>query len=389
MNQQSNLNLSASSALFLVKAIRFALSSLLLIVLLSLCVSPSKADLFALQRQSPQLMRFNEASHTLAGTSYSPDSSESFDGMAFGPDGNLYVVDNILGDGRVLRFNGQTGAFIDVFIYPSSNQRIYSPHAVTFGPDGQLYIGVSTTNNEGSLIVRYDGKTGVYLNTFVLPGAGGLGQVSDMAFGNDGNLYVVDSSKGVLQYSGVDGHFLSVFAVCPTNVYPRNLAFGPSGDLFLTTTANSVLRFNGANGTLLGTFIPPGSGGLTSPAGLAFDAASSLCVSSTGSRSVLRYNGNTGAFMDSFQLPSGPPSSRGPTFLAITPVPPQLKIQRSGSNLVLSWPRLGANFSLQASSDFSPTCHWTTVTNTPVLVGNVNTVTVGIVSAARLYRLMR
>ena len=32
--------------------------------------------------------------------------------MTFGPDGNLYVGDN---GGEILRYDGQTGAFLDVF----------------------------------------------------------------------------------------------------------------------------------------------------------------------------------------------------------------------------------------------------------------------------------
>jgi hypothetical protein len=355
------------------------------------CLTSSevKADLLALQRQSPEIFRFNETSRALVGTAVSPDASESFNGMTVGPDGNLYVADNILGDGRVLRFDGQTGEFMDLFIDYQPDHILFSPSAMTFGPDGRLYIGSGTTNGNEAQILCYHGQTGAFLGAFVPPGSGGLGSVGDMAFGPDGDLYVVDGSQGVLRYSGVDGHFLSLFVSFPANIYPRNLAFGASGDLFVSTTTNSIVRFNGSSGASLGTFITPGAGGLTNPAGLAFGPDGSLYVSSTGSHSVLRYNGTTGVFSDAFQLPVNSPHSYGPTFLAVTPSFPRLKMRKSASNTILNWQGSGTNFILQTTTDLSSPNSWVTVTNSPARIGNENTVAVGDIATARFYRLKR
>ena len=371
------------------KTAKSCLSRLLVIILLCLFGSPAWADIFALQRQSPEIFRYSENTPALAGTSFSPDNSESFDGLAFGPDGNFYVVDNVLGDGRVLRFNGQTGAFIDRFVDYQPGRALYSPRGVAFGPDGQLYVGSATTNYQGCEVMRFNGQTGAFVDTFVPAGSGGHGDISDMTFGPDGMLYLLCSAQGIFRYSGLDGHFISLFGSFPTNVYPRNLAFGPTGDLFVSTSANSVLRFNGATGGFQGVFIAPGGGGLTNAAGLAFGNDGSLYASSPASRSVLHFNGTTGAFIDAFQLPAATTYSIGPTFLAFTPSLPKLKIQKSGSDMVLSWRSPGTNFVLQSSYSFAAAKTWSVVTNVPVLVGGEHAVTVHDPSSACLYRLKR
>src|SRR5690242_10519577 len=58
-------------------------------------------------------------------------------GLAFGPDGNLYVAGAI---SKVLRYDGKTGAFIDTFA-PGFSGRLLNPNDLVFGPDGNLYVG--------------------------------------------------------------------------------------------------------------------------------------------------------------------------------------------------------------------------------------------------------
>jgi sugar lactone lactonase YvrE len=207
--------------------------------------SQVSADVVVLQNHPSELLRYNQSTQALIGASHSEMPSEDFAGMAVGADGNFYVVDNTLGDGTVMRFDGATGAYLGVFIDSSDSGGMKSPRGMAFGPDGRLYVGCVNTNQE-SQIVRYDGKSGAFVNAFVAPGSGGLTGLSDLAFGRDGDLYAIGGGQAVLRYSGADGHFISKFAQCPSNAYPRNLAFGASGDLFVTTSADNVLRFNAA-----------------------------------------------------------------------------------------------------------------------------------------------
>jgi streptogramin lyase len=74
-----------------------------------------------------------------------------------------------LGTDSVLRYNSTTGEFIDTFIPPGSGGLAF-PFGLSFGPDGNLYVGNVATQS----ILRYNGTTGEFIDTFVPPGSGGL-----------------------------------------------------------------------------------------------------------------------------------------------------------------------------------------------------------------------
>src|SRR4029453_17845720 len=63
----------------------------------------------------------------------------------------------------------------------------------------------------------------------------------------------------------------------------------------LVSSSDRVLRYNGTTGVFNGAFVPPGSGGLTTPAGLAFSPDAHFHVASSAADAVLRYDGMTGA----------------------------------------------------------------------------------------------
>ena len=81
-------------------------------------------------------------------------------GLIYGPDGNLYVSSKN-SQGEVYRFNGSTGAFMDVFIAKGSGD-LSDPIGLAFGPDGHLYVSSSTNN----VVMRYDGETGEFIGGF-------------------------------------------------------------------------------------------------------------------------------------------------------------------------------------------------------------------------------
>src|SRR5438445_10352632 len=89
---------------------------------------------------------------------------------------------------------GSTLKFLDRFI-PAGSGGLTRPRELIFGPDGNydgakdLYI----VDRDLNAVLRYDGVTGAFIDTFVASGSGGLSSPADLAFGPEGNLYVRSS----------------------------------------------------------------------------------------------------------------------------------------------------------------------------------------------------
>lgn len=225
-----------------------------------------------------------------------------------GPDGNLYVVGVDASDtnvGRVNRFNGQTGAFINTFATSGSGM-----FGSTFGPNNKLYVTGTGSNS----VIAFD--SGGTQSTFVNSGSGGLAGPRGLVFGPDGNLYVASAdSDQVLRYNGSTGTFMNVFA---TGVDARGLVFGPDGNLYVADfSGNRIQKFNGTTGALINSSFASG-GGLVGPVGVLFGPDGNLYVDGFTSNNILRYNGTTGAFIDLIGSGNG---LNGPRLMAFGPLP--------------------------------------------------------------------
>src|SRR5262245_18679939 len=88
------------------------------------------------------------------------------------------------------------------FLVPSGSGGLNNPNGLTLGPDGDLYVVSSATNN----VLRYNAPTGQIVSTFIATGAGGLSNPYGVTFGPDGNLYVASqNTDAVLCYQGPAG----------------------------------------------------------------------------------------------------------------------------------------------------------------------------------------
>lgn len=238
-------------------------------------------------------------------------------GAAIGADGNLYVTstdpflsdfgrDPNVPDGRVLRYDGATGAFIDEFVplLPLGSGGLRNPTQLVFGPDGHLYVATSGNDNS---VIRFHGTSGAFIDTFVPQGSGGLRAPFGLAFGLDGHLYVTSGlTDTVLRYDGQTGAFLGVFVPLASGGLrvPVGLTFGPDGNLYVAgASSGTVVRYDGTTGAFVDVFVPFGSGGLSVPHIVAFGPDTDLYVTSTFGDSVLRYDGTTGAFLETFVAP--------------------------------------------------------------------------------------
>ena len=145
------------------------------------------------------------------------------------------------------------------------------PVGLVFGPDGDLYVSSYFTHQ----VLRYNGQTGVFIDAFVPVGSGGLVTPTSLVFGPDGNLYVSARDIGaVLRYNGQTGAFINVFVPAGSDGWPNgphDLVFGPDGNLYVSSGfSNEILRYDGQTGAFIDVFVSAGSGGLSGPTGLAF-----------------------------------------------------------------------------------------------------------------------
>src|SRR5690348_10418837 len=104
----------------------------------------------------------------------------------------------------ILRYDGSTGAFLGTFVTSGSGGLSY-PRGLTFGPDGNLYVASEqvSANSGTNAVLKYDGTTGAFLGTFVSDGSGGMNTPIALTFGPDGNLYVgTGGNRGPLKYNG-------------------------------------------------------------------------------------------------------------------------------------------------------------------------------------------
>jgi hypothetical protein len=257
------------------------------------------------------VLEYNETTGTFIRAAVSGVNATS---VVIGLDGNLLVVDSA--NSQVKRFNRKTGAFIDVLastnlVYPTS----MSIH------QGVLYV----TNTTPPAVQRFNATTGLNTGHFVpsLPnpyprdvkvnpannrlyvlyynnatvemfdlstmashgllmpvgnpfGSGGLYTPTQMAFGPDGNLYIIGGTfggnLGVRRYNPTTGAFIDFFANTGGDEYvPEGIAFGPDNNLYVSTQWHeNVMRFNYPTGTFMDFFVPNASGGLTRPYALTF-----------------------------------------------------------------------------------------------------------------------
>jgi WD40 repeat protein len=220
-----------------------------------------------------------------------------------GPDHNIYVTS--IGSGEVLRYDGQTGAFIDAFIsgvaHDSSGGFDVGPLSLAFGPNGDLYVTNDLTNE----VERYNGTTGALVATF---GSSHLSSPTGLVFDGSGNLYVASYNDNTIQeFVASTGAFVrTLTSVGLVDIGfglggPEQLTIGPNGNLFVADfNSSDVEEYDLATGNPVngGIFVGGGSGGLAGATGLVFASDGGLFVASNFTDQILRYNGTTGSFTD-------------------------------------------------------------------------------------------
>src|SRR5947209_4968089 len=134
---------------------------------------------------------------------------------------------------KVFRYDAVTGAPKGIF---ASGSGMLNPNGVAIGPDRNLYVGLGDTN----LVLRYDGQTGAFIDKFVFDDpatatdeTGGLSGCRAIKWGPDGNLYVAAGANDrILRYDS-NGHFSGIAAQLPLRTGPVGLAIADDNTLYI------------------------------------------------------------------------------------------------------------------------------------------------------------
>ncbi|QYK53295.1 MAG: PEP-CTERM sorting domain-containing protein [Fimbriimonadaceae bacterium] len=264
--------------------------------------------------------------------------------LAFSASRDLYVSSS--GTNSVKRFDGVTGAYLGDFV-ASGSGGLVDPQGIAFGPDGNLYVASVAVQGSVSSIKKYSGLNGAYMgefNTgysfkyaadiswhngilyaaefsgFVSPTNGihrfdatgnHLGLFADTAGGgSDGHMFASDgffyavanfpTTAVVKKYNATTGAFISDSANLGGLLL--DLREGSNVNFFVNSySPGAIYQLNRTTGASLGVFatVAPDTQGQI----IGLDG--SLLIGSYSGNAILRYNEVTGAFLGTFANSGG------------------------------------------------------------------------------------
>lgn len=266
-------------------------------------------DLLVSSRFSDNVLRYSTTGEPL-GVFASGHGMDNPNGIAYGPDGHLYVG---LGDtGRIMVFDGQSGTFLRDLVTPATSGGLLACRAIAFLPGGDLLVN----DGAGDRVMRYDATTGAFLGAFA--SGNGLDGPVGLTIGPDGNVYVGAALSNAVFVYDQAGNLLRTLPAPAGQSNTTGVLFHTDGSLLVAqSVSNTVQRLDPITG--LGGTLASG-GGLSIPIAMAFHPDGSLLVGSFGNDKVVRYNAMTGQPLGDFIL-QGAGGLDGTHNFAFVPVP--------------------------------------------------------------------
>ena len=191
--------------------------------------------------------------------------------------GNIYVSCPPIDGVRRFDTSGASTSFV-----AAGSGDLGSPRGLAFGPNGNLFVASSTGD-----VLEYSGTNGSFVRVFIDTTGNGGGPVDPygLCFHQDGLFVTSYFPNEVREFAAGSGAFRQTLVASGAGglAGPRSLAFGADGALYVTSEQNdSVKRYDRDRGSYLGDFVAPGSGGLDQPFDLAFGADSGPAVPALG-----------------------------------------------------------------------------------------------------------
>ena len=161
--------------------------------------------------------------------------------MKIGPDGNIYALQ---GNTTMLVFNGSNGAFLKTVALP------YAPSAFAFGPDGNIYIAVTSgfghfqTHTvyklQGPNNIPAGGSPGQNLGVFTTNGAVVVSMTFHSGAGG-ASCELLCCNAGVVSRYNASGAFQSNLSLT-TPI--SNISVGPDGGVYAFSVVSDSIVFN-------------------------------------------------------------------------------------------------------------------------------------------------
>lgn len=200
--------------------------------------------------------------------------------LCFGPDGCLYFTDSgipvdglhdgdsIRPDWRRLEFEGAVHRFdVESGRVSTIDRGLSFANGIAFGPDGDLYANETMTGKVHRYRARGEGGFGTreLFGDVLHPGGGdGLRGPDGMAFASDGRLFVAVYGQGEVVVLAPSGEVVERIPV--GGRFPTNVAFGPSGErgIYVVEDEHGRLEFHAVEASGLplhdGAVHQPGAG---------------------------------------------------------------------------------------------------------------------------------
>lgn len=240
--------------------------------------------------------------------------------IAVASDGTLWVTDRRLKG--IYVFDGE-GKFLSKFVPNGDPEFAWSPLAITFGSDGNMYVSdVGDSDKHRILVFAPDGRlvaewgrTEQVANANDAPGAFLFPNgIAVSGTGSGALVYVADGNNRRVQVFHPDGSFVRVINTSGT---PRGLALDAQGRLYVVDALSHRLDIYTATGALLTTFGESGvgAGQFAFPNDVAVDSSGRILVTDRDNNQVQVWGFGVA------EIPGVTKVSAGNWWLSLLPLP--------------------------------------------------------------------